>query len=86
MIVNKVGLRKRESYDEIVNYIQTDKTKIKYPDRKATFLMRTNQFLSLLDTDGLDEQEQNIKKTKGSRSRSKNNCFNKWGNGSVSKT
>jgi len=64
MIVNKVGLRKRESYDEIVNYIQTDKTKIKYPDRKATFLMKTNQFLSLLDTDGLDEQEQNIEKQK----------------------
>ena len=64
MIVNKVGLRKRESYDEIVNYIQTDKTKIKYPYRKATFLMRTNQFLSLLDTDGLDEQEQNIEKQK----------------------
>ena len=52
MIVNKVGLRTRESYGEIVNYIQADKTKIKYPDRKATFLMRTNQFLSLLDTDG----------------------------------
>ena len=62
MIVNKVGLRKRESYDEIVNYIQTDTTKIKYLDRKATFLMRTNQCLSLLDTDGLEEQEQNIEK------------------------
>ena len=64
MIVHKAGLRKRESYDEIVNYIQTDKTKIKYPDRKATFLMRTNQVLSLFDTDGLDEQEQNIEKQK----------------------
>ena len=64
MIVNKVGLRKRESYDEIVNYIQSDKTKIKYPDRKATFLMRTNQFLSLLDTDSLENQEQNIEKQK----------------------
>ena len=64
MIVNKVGLRKRESYDEIVNYIQTDKRKIKYPDRKATVLMRTNQVLSLLDTDGLEEQEQNIEKQK----------------------
>ena len=64
MIVNKAGLRKRESYDEIVNYIQTDKTKIKYPDRKSTFLMRTNQFLSLLGTGGLDEQEQNIEKNR----------------------
>ena len=43
-----VGLRKRESYDEIVNYIQTDKTKIKYPDRKATFLMSANQFYPYL--------------------------------------
>ena len=64
MTVNKVGLRKRESYDEIVNFIQTDKTKIKYPDRKATFLMKSNQFLSLLDTDGLEEQEQSIEKQK----------------------
>ena len=44
--------------------IQTDQTKIKYPDRKATFLMKTNQVLSLLDTDGLEEQEQNIEKQK----------------------
>jgi len=64
MIVNKVGLKKRESFNEIVNYIQTDKTKIKYPDRRATFLMKTNQFLSLLDTDGLEEQEQSIEKQK----------------------
>ena len=64
MIVNKVGLKKRESYDEIVNHIQSDKTKIKYPDRRATFLMKTNQFLSLLDTDGLEEQEQSIEKQK----------------------
>ena len=44
--------------------MQDDKDKIKYPNRKATFLMRTNQFLSLLDHDGLEEQENNIAKQK----------------------
>ena len=58
-MIIKTGLRKRKSYDEIVNIIQEDKDKIKYPDRRATFLMRT------IDLDGLEEQETNIEKTKG---------------------
>ena len=34
--INYTGLKKRDSYNEIVNYIETDKTKIKYPNRVAS--------------------------------------------------
>ena len=58
------GLRKKDSYDEILNYIQTDNTKAKYPNRLATFLLNTPQYSSLLENSGLDEQEEQIKKAK----------------------
>ena len=63
-MLNFSGLRKKASYDEILNYIQTDKTKAKYPNRAATFLIKTQQYLSLLENSGLDEQEEEIKKAK----------------------
>ena len=36
-MINYTGLRKKESYNEILNYIQTDQPTVKYPNRKATF-------------------------------------------------
>ena len=63
-MLDSTGLKNRKTYDEIVNIIQDGKDKIKYPNRKAAFLMRANQFLSLLDLDGLEEQENNIAKQK----------------------
>ena len=36
-MINYSGLRKKESYNEILNYIQTDQPTVKYPNRKATF-------------------------------------------------
>ena len=63
-MLNFAGLRKRDSYNEIVNYIETDQTKMKYPNRSATFLLNTPQYSSLLENDGLDEQEEQIKKSK----------------------
>jgi len=56
------GLRKRDSYDEIVNYINTEQPLLKYPQRKGTFTMNTPQYGSLLELDGLDEQDEAIKK------------------------
>ena len=55
-------LKKRGSYDEVDNFIQKDKTKIKYPNRDATRLLNTPQYSSLLELDDLDEQEEEIKK------------------------
>ena len=59
-MLNFSGLRKKDSYDEILNYIQTDKTKAKYPNRLATFLMNTPQYSPLLENRGLDGQEEQI--------------------------
>ena len=61
-MLNFEGLRKRESYNEIVHYIQAEQPKLKYPNRRASFLLNTHQFSSLLELDGMDEQEEEIKK------------------------
>ena len=55
-------LCKRESYDELVNLLETDKTKIKYPARRATRILNSPQILSLINgaTLELEEQQKNI--------------------------
>jgi hypothetical protein len=63
-MVHLSGLRKRASYDELINYINTDKTKLRYPNRKATFLANSPQLSSLLELDEMDEQDKEIKKAK----------------------
>lgn len=58
-------LRKRPTYNEMVNYLENEQPKIKYPDRRASFL-RNSPYLSQFDGDdsfiGLEEQENNIAK------------------------
>ena len=49
---NYDGLKKRETYDEIVEYLQYGQEKIKYPDRKAKQLRESPQLSNLLDGDG----------------------------------
>ena len=39
--VNYSGLKKRESYDEIVAIIEGDQTKVKYPNRVALQIMNS---------------------------------------------
>ena len=63
-MVHLSGLRKRASYDDLINYINTDKTKIIYPNRRATFLANSPQISSLLELDVMDQQDQEIKKAK----------------------
>ena len=41
------GLRKRQSYDDLVNYIETDPNKIRYPNRKATFIEQSHYMKQL---------------------------------------
>ena len=55
------GPRQRDSYDEVVNYINTEQPLLEYPQRKGTFTMNTPQYGSLLELDGLDEQDEAIK-------------------------
>ena len=60
-MLNFSGLKKKDSYGEILNFVQNDKTKAKYPNRLATFLLKkTPQYLSLLENSGLYEQEEEI--------------------------
>ena len=63
-MINYTGLRKRDSYNEIINHIQTDQPTVKYPNRKASFLLNTPQYSSLLELDGMDEQEEALKKAR----------------------
>ena len=58
-----LGLRKRPSYDEVIDYLETEQPKIKYPDRRATFL-RNSPYLSQFDGDSwmnLDEQDNRMR-------------------------
>ena len=62
------GLKKRPDYDEIQDYLNNKQPKLKYPDRLATFIRRTNQMSNLLDGEGyslfdLEMQQQKNMKT-----------------------
>lgn len=46
------GLKKRPDYDEIQDYLNNKQPKLKFPDRLATFIRRTNQMSNLLDGEG----------------------------------
>ena len=50
---NYDGLKKRETYNEIVEYLQYGQEKIKYPDRRAKQLRETPQLSNLLDGYGM---------------------------------
>ena len=61
----KAYLRKRPHFGEMINEIEVNQPKIKYPDRRATFLRNTH-YLSQFDGDNsfinLEEQESNMAK------------------------
>ena len=52
--LNYEGLTKRKSYEELVEYLQFDQPKIKYPDRTASQIRNSPQLSNLLDGEGLD--------------------------------
>ena len=47
------GLRRKPTYNEIVNYLEFDQPKVKYPDRTAT-CARASQLLTQLYGIGID--------------------------------
>ena len=58
------GLRRRDNYDEIVDYLENKQEKIKYPNRLAKQLRNSPQLSNLLDGEGMglvemEEQEMN---------------------------
>ena len=51
------GLKHRQTYDEVIDYIENDKDKIQYPDRTAKQVRNTFE-LSHLDGVGMQLMEQ----------------------------
>ena len=59
--INYNGLRKKDTYDELIDYVMNKQEKIKYPNRRAKFLRESPQLSNLLDGDGegvLEMEEQ----------------------------
>ena len=58
------GLRKKPTYESLIDYIQNKQPLIKYPDRLATQIMNSREMLSLdkIGMIGIEEQQQNIMK------------------------
>ena len=55
------GLRKKKTYDELIDYVMNKQEKIQYPDRTAKFLRNSPQLSNLLDSNGeglLEMEEQ----------------------------
>ena len=50
--LNYDGLRKRDTYEEIIDYLLYDQEKIKYPNRLATRLRNSHELSNLLDGEG----------------------------------
>ena len=60
--INYNGLKKRETYEEIIDYLENKQEKLKYPNRVATQLRQTHQLSNLLDGEGMniiDVEKQN---------------------------
>ena len=58
-----IGLRRKPTYNELIDYIEIEKPKIRFPDRTAT-LLRNSHYLSQFDGNLFDveEQQKNITK------------------------
>ncbi len=50
--INYDGLRKKKTYDELIDYVMNKQEKIQYPDRTAKFLRNSPQLSNLLDSNG----------------------------------
>ena len=64
--VNYIGMRKRDTYDEIVNSLENDTLKLKYPDRAATFMLNSQQVSNIKYGTSLevDEMHEKLNKSK----------------------
>ena len=51
--VNYQGLKKRESYNEIVDYLENKQEKINYPNRFAKQIRNSPELSNLLDGEGI---------------------------------
>ena len=66
MKILKQSLRKRPTYNELVDYLENDQHIIKYPDRVATFL-KNSPYLNKYDDPSLldlEDQEKRMEREK----------------------
>ena len=56
------NLRKKPTFNELINYLEFEQPKVKYPDRTATFLRNSNYLSQFdgpdIDVEGLYKQQQ----------------------------
>ena len=65
--INYQGLRQRQTYDELVDYLLDKQPKIIYSDRRAKFIRNSPQLSNLLDGEGMGAiywEEQQINRMK----------------------
>ena len=62
--INYNGLKRRQTYDELVNYIETDPTRIRDPNRAATFAERSHYMKHLGGEDYIEMEEQQLRVSK----------------------
>ena len=62
--VNYNGLRKRDTYDEIVHSLETDRLKLDYPDRQGTLMINSPQVSAIRYATALEVDEMNEKMNK----------------------
>ncbi len=53
------GLRRKDTYDGLVGYLDSGQERIKYPNRLATQLRNSHEILNLLDSEGKGWLEEN---------------------------
>ena len=59
------GLRKKPTYDSLIDYIQNKQPTLKYPDRLATQIMNSRELGNLdIGMIGMEEQQQVNERTK----------------------
>ena len=58
------GMRKRDTYDEIVHSLETESLKLNYHDRKGTFMMNSPQVSAIRYGTALEVDEMTEKMNK----------------------
>ena len=60
--IASTGLTLKPTYDELLDYIQEDPDKVKYPNRAATILRRSFEFSQLDGIGNLELEKMQIRK------------------------
>ena len=78
------NLRKKPTFNQLINYLEVEQPKIKFPDRTATFL-RNSHFLSQFDGNlfDLEEQQKEIAKSQIRETEIRNVVSNTQGTASL---